>query len=106
MDERTKTIDRIVRNFAPHTPGCWAAVAAAYDAAVAAERERIAAHFDERDRGRDGKPLGLGFYEPQEPAEIIRALGPNVGAKLPHAEQPAPERADVGKGSKHTGCHR
>ena len=42
MDERTKTIDRIVRNFAPHTPGCWAAVAAAYDAGLAAERERCA----------------------------------------------------------------
>lgn len=42
MDERAKTIDRIVRNFAPHTPGCWAAVAAAYDAGQAAERERIA----------------------------------------------------------------
>ena len=46
MDERTKTIDRIVRNFAPHTPGCWAAVAAAYDAAVAAERERCAKIVD------------------------------------------------------------
>ena len=42
MDELTKTIDRIVRNFAPHTPGCWAAVAAAYDAGLAAERERCA----------------------------------------------------------------
>lgn len=45
--------------------------------AVAAERARIAAHFDERDRGHDGKPLGAGFYEPHEPAEIIRSLGPN-----------------------------
>lgn len=46
--------------------------------AAANERERIAAHFDERDRGPDGKPLGLGFYDPHEPAEIIRALGPNA----------------------------
>ena len=58
MDERTKTIDRIVRNFAPHTPGCWAAVAAAYDAAVAAERERLAAHFDS---GREDDILRPGF---------------------------------------------
>ena len=38
--------------------------------------------------------------------KAVASMGPNVGAKLPHAEQPAPERADVGKGSKHTGCHR
>jgi hypothetical protein len=47
------------------------------DAAVAAERERIAQHFDARDMGKDGKPRGIGFYDPHEPAEIIRALGPN-----------------------------
>ena len=52
--------------------------AGARDAAVAAERERIAQHFDARDRGPDGKPMGIGFYDPHEPAEIIRALGPNV----------------------------
>lgn len=45
---------------------------------MAEERERIAAHFDDRDRGHDGKPLGVGFYEPHEPAEIIRSLGPNT----------------------------
>ena len=47
-------------------------------AAVAAERERIAQHFDARDRVPDGKPMGIGFYDPHEPAEIIRAFGPNV----------------------------
>lgn len=52
---------------------------------LAEERERIAAHFDERDRGPDGKPLGLGFYDPHEPAEIIRALGPNVNSAAPRA---------------------
>lgn len=36
----------------------------------AEERERIARHFDERDNGAGG------FYEPHEPAEIIRALTP------------------------------
>lgn len=36
MDERTKTIDSIVRN----KGGTWAAVAAAYDAGQAVERER------------------------------------------------------------------
>ena len=41
------------------------------ESAVAAERERIAKHFDSRDKGTGG------FYEPHEPAEIIRALGPN-----------------------------
>jgi len=38
------------------------------DAAVAAERERIAAHFDARDKGVGG------FYDAHEPAEIIRAM--------------------------------
>jgi hypothetical protein len=37
-------------------------------AAVAAERERIAAHFDARDKGCGG------FYDAHEPAEIIRAM--------------------------------
>ena len=35
---------------------------------AAAERERIAAEFDRRN-------TGTGFYEPQEPAEIVRARG-------------------------------
>jgi hypothetical protein len=38
------------------------------DAAVAAERERIAAEFDSRDKGVGG------FYDAHEPAEIIRAM--------------------------------
>ena len=38
MDERTKTIDSIVRNKAGGEQWAWAAVAAAYDAGVAAER--------------------------------------------------------------------
>lgn len=37
MDERTKTIDSIVRNHG----GTWAAAAAAYEAGRAAERERL-----------------------------------------------------------------
>ncbi len=45
------------------------------DAAVAAERERIARHFDSLDKGVGG------FYDPHEPAWIIRNLGPNVRAK-------------------------
>ena len=36
---------------------------------AAAERERIAQHFDSRDKGVGG------FYDPHEPAEIIRAMG-------------------------------
>jgi hypothetical protein len=69
------------------------------DAAVAAERERIAKHFDARDRGPDGKPIGIGFYDPHEPAEIIRALKPNTEAQgrlsAPlgrRVEQPTPEK--------------
>jgi hypothetical protein len=38
------------------------------DAAVAEERERIARHFDARDKGCGG------FYDAHEPAEIIRAM--------------------------------
>jgi hypothetical protein len=49
----------------------------AIDAAVAAERERIAAHFDSRDKGVGG------FYDAHEPAEIIRAMSEVDGnAKL------------------------
>jgi hypothetical protein len=40
----------------------------AYAAGAAAEREECAKLFDERDNG-------LGFYEPHEPAEIIRERG-------------------------------
>ena len=40
MDERIKTIDSIVRNQAAGEQWAWAAVAAAYDAGQAAERER------------------------------------------------------------------
>jgi hypothetical protein len=42
MDERTKTIDSIVRNQGAGSQWIWAAVAAAYDAGVTAERERLA----------------------------------------------------------------
>ena len=48
---------------------------------VAAERERIARHFDKKDTGKDGKPLGIGFYEPHEPANIIRNLRPKAADK-------------------------
>ena len=43
-------------------------VEAALAAGVAAERERIAAEFDARDKGVGG------FYDAHEPAEIIRAM--------------------------------
>lgn len=36
--------------------------------------EDAAREFDRRNTGPDGKPLGIGFYDPHEPAEIIRAL--------------------------------
>ena len=57
---------------------------------LAAESERIARHFDARDRGKDGKPLGIGFYEPHEPAEIIRALATNVEANRPKTARGEP----------------
>lgn len=38
--------------------------------AVATERERLACEFDRRDKGVGG------FYDPHEPAEIIRASPP------------------------------
>ena len=41
--------------------------------AVAAERERIALEFDRRAVCADGTP-SPGWYEPKEPAEIIRGL--------------------------------
>lgn len=50
-----------------------AAVAAlAYAAGAADMKERCAKEFDRRDGG-----FGIGFYDPHEPAEIIRALGDN-----------------------------
>ena len=45
-----------------------------------AERERIARHFDERDKG-----IG-GFYDPHEPAEIIRALGATINVAIKGAQ--------------------
>ena len=57
----------------PNDEGCQTnAMRAVAEAAASAERERIACHFDERDKGVGG------FYDPHEPAEIIRALTPNV----------------------------
>ena len=48
-----------------------AAVWAALGSVQAEERERIAEHFDSRDKGVGG------FYHLHEPAEIVRSLGPN-----------------------------
>ena len=44
MDERTKTIDRIVREY----KGGWASVTKAYDAGAADERDRLTAKFTDR----------------------------------------------------------
>ena len=49
MDERTKTIDSIVRNKAAGEQWVWDAVAAAYDAGMAVERERCAMLRADRD---------------------------------------------------------
>ena len=49
----------------------------AWNEAQAIERERIAQHFDSRDKGAGG------FYDPHEPAEIIRALGPSIEVEAP-----------------------
>ena len=40
---------------------------------AAAERERIAAEFDRRAVYSDGTPSS-GWYEPHEPAEIVRGM--------------------------------
>ena len=40
---------------------------------AAAERERIACEFDRRAVYADGTPSS-GWYEPHEPAEIVRAM--------------------------------
>ena len=52
----------------PTTKGWPTFSQADIDAAVAAERERIAAHFDARDFGVGG------FYDAHEPAQIIRTM--------------------------------
>jgi len=44
------------------------------DRRAAAEREAIALEFDRRAAYPDGTPSG-GWYEPDEPAEIVRARG-------------------------------
>lgn len=93
MDAELDPIEALRFFCSQHFPGqAWLdsetlfdAVMAAQGAVEAAERERIAQHFDARDRGPDGKPLGLGFYDPHEPAAIIRALRPNVGIDRPAA---------------------
>jgi len=54
--------------FLEFLPHIQARVDAIVEAARAAERERAAKVFDRRDSGSGG------FYEPGEPAKIIRAL--------------------------------
>lgn len=46
---------------------------------AAKEREEIAPEFDKRAVLRDGGPA-VGWYEPDEPAEIVRARGTKEGA--------------------------
>ena len=86
------SIDRIMKladDYADgkHTKGHFGALremlCASIDAALSEERERIAQHFDSRDKGVGG------FYDPHEPAEIIRALGPNVEVEAPLTAQAA-----------------
>jgi hypothetical protein len=48
------------------------------DAAVAEERERIARHFDSRDKGVGG------FYDAHEPAEIIKEVDDMAEMHKPH----------------------
>jgi len=50
------------------TDAAMKAAEKAVDVAIALEREACAKLFDDRDNG-------IGFYEPHEPAEIIRARG-------------------------------
>jgi hypothetical protein len=53
-------------------------VALVAEKAAAQEREEIALEFDKRAVLRDGGPA-VGWYEPDEPAEIVRARGQKGG---------------------------
>lgn len=75
-----ETLDRLWPGAAPWQ-GHHALMVSALPALLAAERERIAVHFDSRDKDSGG------FYEPHEPAKIIRALGPNVKVEPPRAAE-------------------
>lgn len=55
--------------------------------AAAAERERIACEFDRRAVYDDGTPSS-GWYEPHEPAEIVRAMRPKADVQ-PQRQQKA-----------------
>ena len=65
MDERTKTIDGIVRNKAGGEQWAWAAVAAAYDAGEAAARERCAQIVEDY-------PMWIGNNAKREIAAAVR----------------------------------
>ena len=54
---------------------------------AAAERERIACEFDRRAVYADGTQSS-GWYEPHEPAEIVRAMRPKTDAQ-PQRQQKA-----------------
>ena len=66
-------------------------VSALVEKAVAAERERIAAEFDLR------AAPAVGFYEPDEPAQIIRAMGdePQPEPEVYTPPPPTPEQLRI-----------
>ena len=76
MTPTQEQLERWAREAGCFTPGAsrnyWAvtepSLARFAELVRADERERIALHFDQRDKGAGG------FYDPHEPAEIIRAL--------------------------------
>lgn len=61
-----------------------------------AERERIAAEFDRRAALSDGGPA-RGWYEPEEPAQIIRAMGdePRQESEIYTPPPPTPEQLRI-----------
>ena len=95
MDERTKAIDSAVRS---HQGASWAAATTAYDAGVAAERERCAKLCEElreaaSHSARDGHRKAGAMNMAASCAAMIRALGvtPNV-VTIDPVQQPRGER--------------
>lgn len=73
----TKLFPAVQFLFTPDDLSRFAAQVA--EKAAAKEREEIALEFDKRAVLRDGGPA-VGWYEPDEPAEIVRARGTKEGA--------------------------
>ena len=79
-----------------HSNGSWVDISVELERfaalVAAAERERIACEFDRRAVYADGTQSS-GWYEPHEPAEIVRAMRPKANAQPQRQQKVGAARA-------------